>query len=422
MTHLFKDFRKKFNRTARRIALTAATAISMTFSFNAAAAQLQQHPARQPMTSAFTMPAEAAVNGTTVGDANSAKPAPKTPYKYSDARLQLVEDHMRKTQLGQDLLKFAEDEKIAIRLSRGSAMDDNSADKITFSGLNFGDHILLNGDVSNDDAIMLTLAHELRHSWHKRIAKADALELEPKRQWIRDRIEEADAFSFEVHFGYEYEQATGKKLNLGNRANACAGDGYLCLVESYRGWRDGGMAAPDAYEKLLEKAFVHVHGLDYDSDFLKDQLDTYGDIVKRPAIGYLYSAEWSNPASEADYTDAMRRIVTVGINPASDRSAFAGWTPLDLQSLAKTGGEDDAGAEKLKASENKFAEARAAFDNYQAALTNKIQLDIKTPPLQISVPNAGTPPLDVPSTNVSPMVPVKLSPAPPVVPKQPGGA
>jgi len=414
MTQPFKDFKKKFNRAARRVAVIAAASLSLAAGFDAAAAaQVQQHPARQPMTSIFAV--SAPVDAPALGAVDTAKPAAKIPYKYSDARLQAIEAQMSKTQLGTDLLKFAADEKIAIRMAKGADMDDNPNDKITFSGLNFGDHILLNGDVSNDDAIMLTLAHELRHSWHKRVAKADSLELEPKRQWIRDRIEEADAFSFEVHFGYEYEQATGKKLNLGSRANACTGDGYLCLVESYRGWRDSGMSAPDAYEKLLEKAFVHVHGLDYDSDFLKDQLDTYGDIIKRPAIGYLYRAEWDSPATEAEFTAAMRRIVTVGINPANDSSAFASWTPLDLQSIAKTGGEDDAGAAALKADEQKFAEARDAFNTYQAAVTDKIRVDAKTPVVQQLVPLVAPPVLQ--PVILKPIAPVDKAPAQ----KPPGG-
>ncbi len=389
---------KDFNKKARRVTLGLAAALSLTCGFNAAAQPLtpRQHPP------GFTMSAPAPAMPSV-----EMPPAPQrpdtTPYKYSDARLTVIKAHMEKTDLGRQLLQFAADEKIAIRMSNNKEMDDNPKDAFTYNGLNFGDHILLNGDTRSDDEIMLTLAHELRHSWHKRIAKADSLDLEPKREWIKDRIEEADAFTFETYFSYEYEKATGIKLKIGGAAK-CPGDGYACLVADYRKMRDDGMSAPDAYEKLLEKAFKHVHGLNYDEDFLKGQTDTYNDIVKGPAMGYLYKGNWENPASEEVYTATMRRIVTVGINPAVDTSAFAAWTPLDLASLAKTGGEGPKELKALKDEEDKMAAAKTAYDKYHQGVIDSIRehmnvVPVPTPTQIEALPLPQPPVINLPVIN-----------------------
>ncbi len=81
------------------------------------------------------------------------------------------------------------------------------------AALNHYTSIELNRDIGTEESMMLTLAHEVRHSWHKREVKVGELNLDPKRAWISDRIQEADCFAYEIHFGYEYEKATGKSLS-----------------------------------------------------------------------------------------------------------------------------------------------------------------------------------------------------------------
>ncbi len=95
-------------------------------------------------------------------------PAPVVKYAYSDARLEKIKTAIALSETVRALLDFAATENIRIEMSNSKVMDDDPKDSLTIKGLNYSTLIRLNGDISSDDEVMITLAHELRHSWHER--------------------------------------------------------------------------------------------------------------------------------------------------------------------------------------------------------------------------------------------------------------
>ena len=373
------------SRGAKRVAVTLAAALTLTASFNSAAEAMPHHPAHLVT--------------------QHHKTHAPVPYTRSAARLKKIEAAMAQTETGKALVTFAAQQNINIRLATDAEMGNNKKKKTTYKGLNFGSRILLNEN-STDDDIMLTLAHELRHSWHKRVAKVDDLALEPKREWIRDRVEEADAFSFEINFAYEYEKATGRRLNLGNRKNACGpgGDGYLCLLVNHAAARDAGLPPVAAYEKLLKNAFAHTHGLGYDADFLKTQGKEWDSIVKAPATGADEREALEQPISPEDFAIAIKHIVTLGLRPDIDVSAFANWTVADITDLDKTGGMAKDDMAKLKADEDKYAAAQAAYKKFEGENVLPL-IPLQTVPLLL-------PEVKAPVFNFVPLKPIPQKRAP----------
>lgn len=349
-----RSLKSRWQKAARRLrrfrALGLAT-VTMAFGGCATARTLETDIATRPVPTAIVETAmpQAAVRDT-----------------VAVSRLDTIFTKINATETGRTLLTFARDNKIDIRLSDSKHMDDDPNDGIFVQGLNHYTFIELNNETKSDDMLMLTLAHEIRHSWHKRVVKVRDLHLDPKRQWISDRVQEADCFAYEVHFGYEYEHATGKSLDPDARRG-----GYGALATYYAKLRDSGMAAPDAYRLLLEKAFVHTHGLKYDEDFLKSQLDRWNSVVEKPVMGILYAKDWDDPTTDADFAAAMRRVTTVGLDPVIDTSGLKAWQDADFLKLDKTGGAAADDLVRLATAETKFAEAKTAWQDYWKSVIEK---------------------------------------------------
>jgi hypothetical protein len=287
-------------------------------------------------------------------------------YNVSTQRLDVIEEKMRATEPGRALLQFAADENIRISLSTSKVMDPNPRDDLVVKGRNYSSYVLLNGELRSDDELMLTLVHELRHSWHERTVKTGAMRLGPRHHWLKRRIQEADAFSFEVHFGYEYEKATGKRLDVGDRWNACDGTKpFVCLVEEYRAIREKGTPVDTAYGALLEKGFRHVHAMSYDKTFLTELEGGWSAVVDRPWLGAHYAEMFDKPVTDAAFVEKMRAVCTAGLSPGVDPAALTGWTEADFLSFDKTGGTDRRGMKKLAVAERKFSLAAQAWRLYE---------------------------------------------------------
>ncbi len=344
--------RHAFNkaRPVKKLLCTGVLAVSLTagFSMSAAAETRDVRP-----------PASAMVKPDKHG---------KVKYEFSQERLDRIEARMRQTDLGRQLLKFADDQNISISMSDSKVMNPSPKDAIFIKGRNYSTYILLNGETKSDDEIMITIAHELRHSWHERTIKSGDLELDPRHHWLMRRIQEADAFAFEAHFAYEYEKATGRQLDLGDRWSACDGKNpYLCVVEQYRRERDAKKPVDQAYSDLLENTLRHVHQMRYDKTFVGELDDGWGTVIRDPQRGEFYAQRLDHPATDAEFVARMRKVATAGLVPGTDPAALTKWQDADFLSFDKTGGKEKGDQKKLISIEQKFAQAKDAWDKFDAA-------------------------------------------------------
>ncbi len=352
-----------FNRRAKKTALTALAAVALLGGISHDAPPAHARP-------------EAATT-TQVAD------TVKVPYATSQARLDTIKAKIALTPTGQALIDYAVRENIRIEMSDSKVMDDDPKDNIFIKGLNFGYLIRLNGDIASDDAIMLTLAHEIRHSWHDRTVKSDDLQLEPRREWLKRRIQEADCFAYEIHFAYEYERATGKKLSIGNRVT----NDYAKLLSGYEKARAAeGATVSSAYTSLLEKTFLHVNGLDYDKRFTEQLKDTWTDVAAKPGLAPVYSTRMIDPATDADFVREMREVATAGLDIGFDPAALSTWTEADFLSFEKTGGKPS------RTDQQTFDDAQAKYLSARTAwqLLHPANDDIAAPPA-MSAPTSVPP-------------------------------
>jgi hypothetical protein len=403
LTRIWRVRKHRFlNPRRRNLLCSSMLGLTLTAEFSAAAL---------PAAAASVAPVNISVvsaeqtAGSPKKDKHAKKP-PKVDYAVSPERLAAIEQRMALTETGRELLQFAKDENIEISMSDSKTMKLAHHDGLFIKGLNRSTSssttILLNGDpqrpgeTSRDDEIMMTIAHELRHSWHEHVVKSGALALDPRRHWLMRRLQEADAFAFEVHFGYEYEKATGKKLDIGDRFAACNKDNYfVCLAEKYRDDRDHGMALDAAYSRLLENALQHVQRAQYDRSFIAELDDGWGQVPKNPALGAQYAGRFDNPATDAEFIAAMRKVATAGLAPGTDPAALTAWKDADFLSFEKTGGRDKGDQKKLAETEKKFAQAKYAWDNFDPSRTlPKLPADLPTllPPGLPRNPPASPPP------------------------------
>lgn len=371
---------KAFNSRAKKTALTAVAAVALLGGIS------------HDSTPTPAMPEVAAATQTA--------DTVKVPYATSQERLDTIKAKIALTPTGQALVDYAARENIRIEMSDSKAMDDDPKDNIFIKGLNYGHLIRLNGDIASDDAIMLTLAHEIRHSWHDRTVKSDDLQLEPRREWLKRRIQEADCFAYEIHFAYEYEKATGKKLAIGNRVT----NDYAKLLGGYEKARAAeGATVSSAYTALLEKTFLHVNGLDYDKRFTTQLKDTWTEVAAKPGLAPVYSARMVDPATDADFVREMREVATAGLDIGVDPAALSTWTEADFLSFEKTGGKPS------KTDQQTFDDAQAKYLSARTAwqLLHPANDDVAAPPA-MSAPVMSAP-TSVPPTVMPMQKPPRVS-------------
>ncbi|MEZ0260172.1 MAG: DUF6782 family putative metallopeptidase [Alphaproteobacteria bacterium] len=379
-----------WNKAARKmkkgaLGLTAAAAMA----FGAAGCATQSYASESPVAA----PTPVVLTQPQVTPPVAPKLAAPTMTAQEQARLDTLLTKMRKVELGREVLDYATAQGITITMSNSKEMDDDLTDGIIIRGTFSGKTITLNADEKNDEELMLTLAHEVRHSWHKNTLHTNQLHTPPKKEWLMDRIQEADCFSFEIHFGYEYEKAVGKKINLGSRANACNNPyGYTCMMENYTANRDSGMSTADAYGKLLNKAFLRVHSLEYDDDFLGDQEKRWKLVIDKPVVGVLYHERWDKPVTDAEFIEAMKKATTPALKTEGNTSGLYKWQDVDFNSLEKTGGTDTTLQKRLDKVEADFILAGKAWEKHWAETLEKNRIKLQTPVAPDTTAPVITPP------------------------------
>lgn len=281
----------------RGLFLACSAALSLSFSFNAAAA-LSAAPAQAPA-----------------------------------GRLDAITAQMSKSGEGQALLERARAENVTLRVTTGKKMNAEAKEGYVTHGLSLPGLVILNGDVASDSDLALTLAHELRHTRHYKIAADAGLRLTPEREWLFNRFAEADGFAYEVHFAYEHQKETGKALRKAPATCAAKDTSYDCLFAFYKAERDKGTPAAKAYEKLLGKAFAHVAEGSYDGSFLAEEKRRWAEVAADPARGMLYAARLGKMTTDAEFVAAMRKLASL-----DDAKGLPSWTDADILSLEKAGG------------------------------------------------------------------------------------
>lgn len=358
-----KKLLQQFNKSAKRAGIAGAATLAMVFGLHADA-QANRAPLPQPAALMELAPA-------TVQEAPKVKTvqeAPKVKYAYSQERLDKIEAEMSRTELGTALLAFAAEKNIRIEMSSSKVMDDNPKDRITIKGLNYSTLIRLNGDISSDSEILLTLAHEIRHSWHQHVVDSDTLALTPRNEWLKRRIQEADCFAFEIHFAYEYEKATGKSLSIGDRYPAAGQSTYAGMLGDYsraRAKKDATVG--DAYSQLLGKAFVHVNKQGYDKRFTENLSEIWTSAATKSGLRFAYADEMMNPATDAEFVKAMREVATAGLRPGTDPAALTSWLDSDFLGFEKTGGKPSrANMKTFEVAQTRYEEAKLAWKEFIA--------------------------------------------------------
>lgn len=286
-------------------------------------------------------------------------------YAHSQERLDAIKARMSRTPEGAALLQFAADENIRIEMSNSAVMDSNLKDKTLVKGVNYSTLIRLNGDVAGDDFILITLAHEIRHSWHERTLGSDDMPFTPRQELLKRRIQEADAFAYEIHFAYEYEKATGTRLSIGEKWPCEGENSYACLLDDYRDLRKK-KTVEQAYSKLLEKTLKHVHRQNYDARLLRIVDTGWGAVANAAERGIRWAELLEDPATDAAFAAHMRKVATIGLSPGADPAALTSWSDEDFLSYRKTGGNlSRTDRRSLNSLQEKFSDAQLAWKEFK---------------------------------------------------------
>lgn len=290
----------------------------------------------------------------------NASAAPATPAP-APSRLSALTEHMSQSAEGQALLAQARAENVTLRVSTGSKMDADRNDGYVTHGLSFPGLVVLNGDIASNDDLTLTLAHELRHTRHYKIASDAGFRLTPEREWLFNRFAEADGFAYEVHFAYEYQKETGRALRR-PRASCAANDtAYDCLFSFYKAERDQGTPAAKAYEQLVGKALRHVAEGSYDGSLLAEEKRRWKEVTDNPARGALYASRTGDVTADADFVAAMRKLASL-----DGERGLPSWTDADILSLEKAGGMTAREKTMLEGIQKDYQSAVAAWKQHRA--------------------------------------------------------
>lgn len=346
----------------KKIFLGLFASFTLATSFNAAA-------------SGGAQPEESHVTVAAVQEEPRPQASPLPPLQdetQNQERLDRAFARLDKTQLGKDLLRFARENDVEFTFDpvhRELAPPQSPLHDI--KGLSYSNIVYLNPSALSEDHLLLTLVHELRHVWQAKVAQPENLGLDLRRELILDRMREADAFAFQVHFAYEHRKETEELLAF-RFAGLC--DVYMskaCLTQLYDEKREQS-GLQDAYASLLEAAFLHVRALSYDQDFLYHNEKRWKEVAASPEKGAIYEAKIESPSSDQDFIAALRRMTVTGLSPGAV-SAIEKWPDEDLLSLEKMGGISPALSEEIAKGEALRTNAIASYrlKKKQPAVTYK---------------------------------------------------
>lgn len=136
-----------------------------------------------------------------------------------DARIKRLIETLRSTPIGREMYDYAAGQGTAIQW-------EVENDKRVGSFIHDKNVITLEARAS-DDAITLTLVHEIRHAWQFRTLNVNDWELSPRDRWNAARLIETDSCAYTVHFVADYNKQTGKTLDAKLNYNRL-------IVEEYR--------------------------------------------------------------------------------------------------------------------------------------------------------------------------------------------
>lgn len=167
--------------------------------------------------------------------------------RRGDARIQRLIAALRSTPLGREMFDYVVEQDTEMQWE----VDDDKRVGAFFHGQNL---IALDAR-ANDDAIMLTLTHEIRHAWQFRTLDVSEWELSPRDRWSASRLIEADSCAFTAHYVADYHKQTGVKLNAKNSYNRFVIEEYVDKEESKRDY------IKDAFEPCFRRVEAYYNDL-----------------------------------------------------------------------------------------------------------------------------------------------------------------
>lgn len=147
--------------------------------------------------------------------------------EHGDARLNRIVARLRSSTLGEQLYTYAVQENTRIQwITEGNKAGAYSVpDKLIELKVSMP-----------DEALILTLAHELRHHWQFTALKPRTWINSPLQQWQLRRFVEADACAFTAHFSAQYKNETGNALKSGGQYGGQIAKNYTDQPESKRNY------------------------------------------------------------------------------------------------------------------------------------------------------------------------------------------
>lgn len=221
-----------------------------------------------------------------------------------DARIQRLVAALRSTPLGREMFDYAAEQGTSMRWE---ADDDKRV------GAFFHAQNLIAIDArANDDAIMLTLAHEIRHAWQFRTLDVTAWALSPKDRWSASRLIEADSCAFTAHYVADYHKQTGVKLSAKNSFNRFVIEEYVDKEEGSRDY------IKDAFEPCFRR------------------VEAYYNDLHVQTVAYYYNQ--NRIAFERDENSSRRKKLSSGFDIPSSVERSVLYKGFFTQSIHKDGG------------------------------------------------------------------------------------
>jgi hypothetical protein len=238
---------------------------------------------------------EAVINTSEMPHPRTGEEKLDTPIAFSaipsqgDARIQRLIETLRLTPLGRELYNYA--------ASQGTAIQWEAEDDGRVGAFYHSKNLITLDARSPDDAIMLTLAHEIRHAWQFRTLGVHDWQLTPHDRWSASRLIETDSCAFTAHYVADFHKQTGRMITAKNNYNRFIIEEYLATPEYDRDYIEG--AFIPCFRKV-EQYYnaLHVRTV---SHYFNQKVTVYNGVAdskSRRILNNAYETAFVTPASE----------------------------------------------------------------------------------------------------------------------------
>jgi hypothetical protein len=241
-----------------------------------------------------------------------------------DARIKRLIDTLRQTRLGRELYDYA--------ASQGTAVQWEAEDDGRVGAFYHGKNLITLDARSPDDAIMLTLAHEIRHAWQFRTLGVHDWQLTPLDRWSASRLIETDSCAFTAHYVADFYKETGRLITAKNNYNRFVIEAYVATPEYDRDYIEG--AFIPCFRKVEEYYnALHIRTVSHYFDQKAAIYNGVKDSNSRRIMNNAYNTAFVTPAIEERAT-MLKGFFTLSVekNAATipqiyhmDNTSFLSW-------------------------------------------------------------------------------------------------